>query len=100
MQKIIFDRLESECFGNRTIEVYGGVYHFAKRHADKDGGIAVFEDMLDFCSVYTNTIRNAKFFTPEVKPSQIITNICNLLYIDTMLFEVAIGRSIASFDEV
>lgn len=100
MQKIIFNRLEGECFGNRTIEVYGGVYHFANHHANNDGGIDVFEDICDLERLCRNTIGNAKFWTPEVKPSQVLRNICDLLYVDYMLLEALFGCRLESFDEV
>ena len=100
MQKIILKRLEGECFDSRTIEIYGGVYHFANRHIKNDGGIDVFGDFIDFVRLCENTINNAKYWQKDVKPSQVLRNICSLLFVDYMLLEVLFGRRLVSFDEV
>ena len=82
MQIIILKRLEANCFGPRSIEIYGGAYHLCAN------GSPSLEDAA-FC--IASAIRSAKFFEPETETETIIRNFCHLLFIDPMLMEVYLG---------
>lgn len=82
MQKIIMQRLEANCFGDRSIEIYGGAYHLFHNGEPSLHEIAN--------GIHT-TILNAKFFEPQTEPAIIARNFCHLLLIDPMLMEVYLG---------
>lgn len=82
MQKMIFKRLESECFGPRSIEIYGGAYHLY------NNGEPTIEDIV---RCMFNAVDNAKFFTPDTRPITTARRFCGLIMIDPMLIEVYLG---------
>ena len=79
----ILERLKSECFGSRTVEVYGGAYHLAKRCDNPS--------LQDIATGMISAINNAKFWTPEVTVKDVAQRFCSLFYVDYMLIEVLIG---------
>lgn len=79
MEDIILKRLEAECFGPRTIEIYGGAYHLA-RQCDEPS-------LKDIALRVVGAIKGAKYWTPEV-PSQVVAQrFCSLFFVDHMLIE-------------
>ena len=88
MEKIIYKRLMDGCFGHQSVAVYGGAYHLEKQGKNSLGEIA--EGM-------ARAITDAKFFTPEVKPSQVAKNFCSLFFIDYMMMEADLDMR---FDEL
>mgnify|MGYP003301688538 CR=1 FL=1 len=82
MDEIILKRLEAECFGHRTIEIYGGAYHLARRDNYSLADIAIGA----VCA-----INNAKFWEPKVSEATIAQRFCSLFFVDHMLIEAYIG---------
>lgn len=82
MQKIILKRLEANCFGPRSIEIYGGAYHLCANGNPS---------MEEVAHTLVSAIRSAKFFEPATETETIIRNFCHLLLIDPMLMEVYLG---------
>lgn len=82
LEDIILERLESRCFGDRTIEIYGGAYHLARQGKDSltDIGIGAV------CA-----IKNAKHWTPDVPSSVVAQRYCSLFFVDYMLIEAYAG---------
>lgn len=83
MQEIIFKRLESNCFGPKSIHIYGGVYHLYT-HEDEPS-------MPSIVKCINECVRSAKFYEPETAPETIARNVCRLMFIDPMLLEVYLG---------
>lgn len=79
MEDIIMKRLEAECFGARTIEIYGGAYHLARQYDEPS--------LQDIASRAVMAIKNAKYWEPEVSPQTIAQRFCSLFYVDFMLIE-------------
>ena len=84
MPEIIKKRLEAECFGPRSIEVYGGAYHLVVRFGDHIKPRDILEGI-------NNAISNAAFFTPEVSVGKVARNYCHLLLVDPALMEMYCG---------
>lgn len=84
MHEIIKKRLEAECFGARSIEVYGGVYHLVLLNGDE----VKPRDIINEINI---AVRNAKDWTPEVSPGKVARNVCHLLFVDPALIELACG---------
>lgn len=83
MSEIIMKRLEAECFGKRTIEVYGGAYHLANQ-CEKPS-------LQDIATRAIWAIKDAKFWTPEVSAETVAMRFCSLFYVDHMLIEAMFG---------
>ena len=83
LDKIILDKLESECFGYGTIAVYGGAYHLARRYDNPS--------LQDIATGAIRAINDAKFYTPEVPATTVTQRFCSLFYVDYMLIEAFIG---------
>lgn len=84
MHKIIKKRLEADCFGARSIEVYGGVYHLALLNGDDIKPNDIINEI-------NAAVRNAKYWTPEVSAGKVARNVCHLLFVDPALMEVVCG---------
>lgn len=82
MDEIILKRLEAECFGNRTIEIYGGAYHLARKSSYSLADIAIGA---------VSAIENAKFWEPETSQATIARRYCSLFFVDHMLIEAYVG---------
>lgn len=83
LDEIILKRLESECFGSRTIEVYGGAYNLAKKCDNPS--------LQDVAVGMVHAINNAQYWTPKVSAQDVARRFCSLFYVDYMLIEVLIG---------
>lgn len=83
MYKIIKKRLESNCFGPKSIPVYGGVYHLYT-HEDEPSLSSII-DCINEC------VRSAKFYEPETAPEVVVRNVCHLCFIDPMIIEAYVG---------
>lgn len=79
MEDIIMKRLEAECFGPRTIEIYGGAYHLAVQGK---------ENLNDIAIGIIGAIGNAKYWAPNTDPDTIAANYCSLFFVDLMLMQV------------
>lgn len=83
MQKMILTRLEANCFGPKSIPIYGGVYHLYN-YTD--------EPSLDeVIRCINEAVRSAAFFEPDTAPQTVARNVCALCLIDPMLIEVYAG---------
>lgn len=89
MEEIIYKRLMNNCFGHHSVAVYGGAYHLEKQGKNSIHDIA--EGM-------ARAIKDARFFTPEVKPSQVAKHFCSLFFIDPMMMEVYLGIRLEELD--
>lgn len=85
----IKNALESNIFGEYSIAIYGGAYHYALEENTS------IENLISILEV---AIHDAKFFTPQCKPSVIAKNFCHLLLIDPMLIEAYLGIRFSSLD--
>lgn len=83
MYQIIKKRLESNCFGPKSIPIYGGLYHLYT-HEDEPS-LSSIVDCINEC------VRSAKFYEPETAPEKVVRNVCALCFIDPMLLEVYLG---------
>jgi len=79
MEDIIMKRLEAECFGPRTIGIYGGAYHLARQFNEPS--------LQDIAIRALCAIKNAKYWEPETKPETIAQRFCSLFFVDHMLIE-------------
>lgn len=84
MHETIKKRLEAECFGARSIEVYGGAYHLVLLHGDHIKPRYILDGI-------NEAVSNAKYWTPEVSPGKVARNYCHLLFVDPALIELACG---------
>ena len=82
LEDIILKRLEAKCFGYRTIEIYGGAYHLARRCEPSLTEIAIGA---------LGAIKTAKFFEPSTPSSTVAQRYCSLFYVDHMLIEAYVG---------
>ena len=82
IDEIILKRLETECFGDKTIPIYGGAYHLARKGSYSLADIAIGA----VCA-----IENAKFWEPETSQATIARRYCSLFFVDHMLIEVYVG---------
>ena len=82
LDEIILQRIESQCFGERTIEIYGGAYHLARRCEPSLAEIAIGA---------LGAIKTAKFFEPNTPSSTVAQRYCSLFYVDHMLIEAYAG---------
>lgn len=82
MQKMILKRLESNCYGSRSIEIYGGAYHLYNH------GEPTLDDKI---KCINNAVRNAQFFEPEIPAKTVALNMCHLLLTDPMLIQAYVG---------
>lgn len=83
MYKTIEKRLMADCFGERSIPVYGGAYHIALNHKEPS--------LQDIAQGALNAIESAKFWTPEVSAETVAMRFCSLFYVDHMLIEAMFG---------
>lgn len=89
MEEIIYKRLMGNCFGSKSVAIYGGAYHLEKQ------GKNSFDDIANGILA---SIKHARFFTPEVKPSQVARNFCSLFLVDPMMMEVYLGIRLEELD--
>lgn len=82
LEDIILKRLEAKCFGDRTIEIYGGAYHLAKQGKDSLADIGIGA---------VGAIKNARYWTPDVPSSVVAQRYCSLFFVDYMLIEAYAG---------
>ena len=83
MQEMIRKRLESNCFGSKSIPIYGRVYHLYT-HEDVPAMPSIVE-CINEC------VLSAQFFEPETAPETVALNVCDLMLIDPMLLEAYLG---------
>lgn len=76
-------RLEAECFGPRTIEIYGGAYHLARQFDEPP--------LKEIALRVVGAINNAKYWTPEVNSQTVAQRFCSLFFVDHMLIEAMFG---------
>lgn len=86
-------RLQSNVYGERSIEIYGGAYFIAK---NMDNGINNLEDII---LAITGAVKNAALFAPKCKHSDVAKNFCHLLLIDPKLIEVGLGVKLTELDK-
>lgn len=79
MEDIIMKRLEAQCFGERTIEIYGGAYHLARQYDEPS--------LQDIATRALCAIENAKYWAPNTSAQTIAQRFCSLFYVDYMLIE-------------
>lgn len=73
---------------HRSVEIYGGAYHLAKKK----------EFSIDELIVsIVEAIKNAQYFRPELDAGTVSKRFCNLLFVDARLVECATGTK---FSEV
>lgn len=82
MQEMILKRLESNCYGPMTIEIYGCAYHLY------DHGEPTLDDQI---ACINNAVSNAQFFEPETPAKTVALNMCHLLLTDPMLIQAYVG---------
>lgn len=82
LEDVIIKRLEANCFGPRTIEIYGGAYHIARRYGEPS--------LQNIALGVIGAIKNAKYWAPEIKSEVIAQRFCNLFFVDYMLIEALI----------
>ena len=83
MEDIIMKRLEAECFGPRTIEIYGGAYHLARQYDEPS--------LQDIALRAVMAIKTAKYWEPETSAQTVAQRFCSLFFVDHMLIEALIG---------
>lgn len=83
MEDIIMKRLEANCFGPRTIEIYGGAYHLARQFDEPP--------LKEIALRVVNAIQNARYWEPETSSKTIAQRFCNLFFVDHMLVEAMFG---------
>ena len=83
MEEMIMKRLEAECFGPRTIEIYGGAYHLARQYDEPS--------LHDIALRAVCAIKNARYWEPETPSATIAKRFCNLFFVDYMLIEALCG---------
>ena len=79
MEDMIMKRLEAECFGPRTIEIYGGAYHLARQYDEPS--------LQDIALRAVSAIKDAKYWTPNVNAQTVAQRFCSLFFVDYMLIE-------------
>lgn len=67
---------------DRSVEIYGGAYHLAKKEEFSVDELA---------SSILVAIKNAHYFKPELGAGTVAKRFCNLLFIDASLIECATG---------
>lgn len=67
---------------HRSVEIYGGAYHLAKR------GEFSFDELINGI---VEAIKSAQYFRPELDAGTVSKRFCNLLFIDASLIECATG---------
>ena len=90
LSNYVSTRLQSNIYGERSIEIYGSAYFVAK---NMDNGIDNLDDII------TGAINNAALFAPKCKRSDIAKNFCHLLLIDPKLIEIGIGVKFTELDK-
>lgn len=91
MEEIIYKRLMGNCFGSKSVAIYGGAYHLEKQGKNS---------LQDIAEGMSRAITDAKFFAPEVKPSQVAKNFCSLFFIDYMMMEVYLDMRFEELDNL
>ena len=89
MEEIIYKRLMAECFGPRSVEIYGGAYHLEKQGKNS---------LQDIAEGIARALHTARFFGE--KPSKVAENFCSLFFVDPMLMETYLGIRLSELDNV
>lgn len=93
LSNYVSTRLQSNVYGEKSTAIYGGAYFIAK---NMDNGINNLEDII---LAIVGAVKNAAFFAPECKHSDVAKNFCHLLLIDPELIEIGIDVKFTELDK-
>ena len=89
MEEMIYKRLMDGCFGERSVEIYGGAYHLEKQGKNS---------LQDIAEGIARALHTARFFGE--KPSQVARNFCSIFLVDPMIMEAYLGMRLSELDNV
>ena len=89
MEEMIYKRLMADCFGPRSVAIYGGAYHLEKQGKTS---------LQDIAEGIARALHTARFFGE--KPSQVARNFCSIFLVDPMIMEAYLGIRLSELDNV
>ena len=83
LTKFVDNQLSNNVYGKHSVAIYGGAYHLVANNENY-----TIDQVIPYLA---QSLKDAKYFAPEVAESEVVENFCHLIMLDKALLEVYLG---------